>query len=260
MNDLEQEEALRRLLTEAVEPIQPAPDAQARLQRRLRIGREPRKRFWERAGFGWAATGLATAGVIVLAVLFVHVRGADSSKSSSGSSAVSNPAAQPQSAAAGSSTTRAPSQSFPVVTSDLDGDGRADSLTVVGGNLVAELTKDGHQSVALPSNGLGNSILGFTRLQFYAAGAGQVALIRLGDHSGAAHYVVVAVAAGKLSVLQIGSGPALLTVDAAHGFGCNDEELVVSGVSAAYVIKGDQLVASPRLRAVTTPVARITGC
>ena len=265
MNDLEREATLRRLLTEAVEPIQPAPDAQARLARRIRIGAQPRKPFWERAGFGWAATGLATAGIIVLAVLFVHVRGGDSSKSSSAasggsaSSATSNPAAQPQTAAAGASP-EAHSPDLTVVTGDLDGDGQADTLSIAGGMLSAKLTQAGSQSVALPTTGPGARVLGITQFASYAGGRVPVVLVRLQERTGFAQDTVATLVGGRLTVLRIGSGPALLIVDASHGYACNENELVVSGNPAAYVVQGDQLVASPQLRAVTAPVGRNEGC
>jgi hypothetical protein len=79
------EEKLRQLLTEAVEPVQPGPGAQARLQAKIRQQRAPRD---VRRGLRWAGAVLGTAAVVsgaAVAINAQHGHSTDSSASSASS-------------------------------------------------------------------------------------------------------------------------------------------------------------------------------
>ena len=288
---------LRRLMTEAVEPVTPEPGQEARFLARLRASQKTGRRV--PAPLRWSAAGLSTAAVVAVAVLFA-ARGHDakSSAASAGSNAVSPSSVSASSAA----TERSPAAAEPggpsradlalpfrtnpqlnsdagqgsaggsfsastgsvpkaaLVPPDLDEDGVVDTFALERGTLVAQLSRVGRQTVTLPTLGAGAGVLGTTRLITAARTPVSVAFVRLSDMAGQTRDVVVAVADGRLTLLRFGSTSAVLTVDAMHGYACSDGELAVSGNSALYVINGAQLVASPRLRALLAVAGQASGC
>jgi hypothetical protein len=94
--DLEREQALRRLLADAVEPIEPAPGAQTRLLARARAHRRRTERPLMAR---WAPAALATLLVILGVMVVFAVRGANRSNGSNASSAAGSAAGAPSQAA-----------------------------------------------------------------------------------------------------------------------------------------------------------------
>jgi hypothetical protein len=280
MNDQEREEALRRLMADAVEPLHPAPDSQARLMARIEAaednaqqragnggGGKPKSSRWRvsPAGLGWSGVGLSAAAVVAAAVFFAtHSSRTNNSGASSGSSVAAAPSQASSQAAAGSASEPAPVPkqplSRPLVVNDLDGDGTSDVFTLNGSTLSARLSREGQQQVTLPATGSGAQVLGVTLLQTPAGGRVPVVLVRLQSRPGFAQDAAAALVDGRLTVLRIGSQPAVLTVDATRGYACSDGELAVAGNPVAYTVQGAQLVASPRLRAVDVPPGQASGC
>ncbi len=280
MNDLEREEALRRLMAEAVQPIHPAPGSQARLQARIesaevkaKRGRErvnpekakgsgngSAKRSWWRvspAGLGWSGAGLSTAAIIVATVIFA-THGSRTGSSSSGASSISAPAAASAGAAPAQGAEKVPSALGR--RDDLDGDGVADVFTLAGGTLSVQLSSGGRQQVTLPATGPGARVLDVTQLKSPAGSQVPVVFVRLLQRTGLIQDAAATLVDGRLTVLGIDAQPAVLTVDATHGYACSDGELALSGNQAAYAVQGSQLVASPRLRAVHAVPGLATGC
>jgi hypothetical protein len=103
--DLTPDERLRQMLSEAVEPVQPGPGAEARLHAKIRARRRTRdlQRQLRWAGVVLGAAAVVTGGILVLGP---HSgRGSDGSSASSAlaAGASSTSAAQPSAAAAGPS-------------------------------------------------------------------------------------------------------------------------------------------------------------
>jgi hypothetical protein len=246
MNDAEREAALRRLLADAVEPLEPAAGSQARLEARIHQAEvqaqaeqrrskksETQKSRWRRlspAGLHWSGAGVSAvaAGVVVVAaaVFFAtHAsRTGDSAASSAGSpaSAPSAASAATQGASAGSSSHApakepAPELASPAAANDLDGDGIADVFTLNGDTLSAQLSQSGEQQVTLPPTGAGARVLGVTDLQSVAGSPVQVVFVRLLGRAGFAQDAVAALLDGRLTVLRFGAQPAVLTVDSTAG-------------------------------------------
>ena len=294
----EREQELRRLLSEAVEPVEPAPGAQTRLLARARAQQRLRSRPLM-ARLGVPAAAVSFLAIIVLAVVFVgqanrgssgssasttEAGGAPSRAPSSSSAAASslNPAvASPEvkgpsrkelSNQKGASTTyngtatsadasATQPQADSLRPSDLDGDGRPDTFTVTAGRLTANLSRDGTQSVDLPEFGPGAKVLGVSALTDQNGAAVAVVFVRLRQVGSSATDTIVSLVGGRLTVLQLGSGPALLTIDASHGYGCSQGTLAVSGNATPFAVEGSSLVPSGVVRvAAATPLAKATGC
>ncbi len=131
-----------------------------------------------------------------------------------------------------------------------------------GGTLVADLSRDGRQTVALPSTGPGARVLGVASLRDAGGKPVPVVFVRLRQVDSTATDTLVSLVGGSLTVLEQGSGPALLTIDATHGYACDDNALLLTGSPTPYVVYGAELVASPGLR-VALPAAlpaKATGC
>jgi hypothetical protein len=253
MSDLEKgptpEQRLRELLTEAVEPVQPGAGAEARLRSKIRTRRRerdlPRRLRWAGASLGVTAL---VAGVVVVAAQTGHDDGSAASSSvASGASSKStaqsagpspqggpqggltegthapSAAAGNQRAAAGSAADASPKALAPlsssVAPSDLDGDHVPDTLTLSGQQLTVKF-RDGTQTVTLPQVSSGARVLGVTLLPNAKGGSTPVAFIRLGADVAPAHDTVVAVVAGKLTVLRLHGEPAVLTVTGSGGYAC----------------------------------------
>jgi hypothetical protein len=266
MNDLERQEALRRLMVEAVQPIHPAPGSQARLQARIESAEaeakqrpEKAKRSWRRvspASLGWSGVGVSTAAIVVATVIFA-THGTRTGSSSSGASSISAPAAASAGAAPAQGAEKKPSA---LVRGDLDGDGIADAFTLAGGTLTVALSGGGRQQVTLPATGPGARVLDVTQLKSPAGNPVPVVFVRLLERTGLIQDAAATLVDGRLTVLGLDSRPAVLTVDATHGYACSDGELALSGNPAAYAVQGSQLVTSPRLRAVHAVPGLATGC
>ena len=292
----EREQELRRLLSEAVEPVEPAPGAQTRLLARARAQQRRRRRpLMARLGVPAAAVSLLA--IIVLAVVFAgranhgssgssastaEAGGALPSRAPSSSSAAAssaNPAvASPEvkgpsrkelSTQKGASTTyngtdtsASQPQADSLRPSDLDGDGRPDTFTLSGGTLVANLSRDGEQSVNLPPLGPGARVLGVTSLTDQNGAAVAVVFVRLRQVGSTATDTIASLVDGRLKVLQQGSRPVLLTIDATHGYACSEGTLAASGSATRLVVEGARLVPSPGVgaAAAAAPVATSRGC
>lgn len=270
MND-ERAETLRRLMVDAVEPIHPAPGSQARLQARVAAAakREPSGKKASRsrwrvspAGLGWSAAGLSTAVVVVAAAIFFATHGSrtGSSSASSGVGSAAVKAPSPAGAASAGSTHPPANPQDVALGEDLDGDGVRDAFTLAGSTLSVQLSRDGQQQVTLPATGSGARVLGVTQLVSPSGTGVRVVFVRLVESPGFSQDAIAALVDGDLTTLRFGSQPAVLTVDATNGYACSDGELAVSGNPAPYVVQGDQLVASPRLRAVHAAPGEATGC
>jgi hypothetical protein len=300
-SDSEREQDLRRLLAEAVEPVEPGPGAQTRLLARARSQAQHKRR--RRADvLRWAVpvtivslalVFLATVGVIASRNDSGSSKGASTS-TAGGSSSISSPEAGPDSAAAAASPSRAakgsltaPAVPVPSALSsekaangassgttqfsndlrasalplpDLDGDGRLDTFAISAGKLIATLSSDGVQSVMLPPMGAGARVLDVTALTDPSGNTVPALFVRLQQSGSTFTDTVVVLVSGRLTVLEKGSQALLLTVDGAHGYGCNQKALALSGDNTPYVVDGAQLVASPLLRAVQVPVGKSLGC
>jgi hypothetical protein len=189
-SDTEREQQLRRLLSEAVDPVEPAPGAQTRLLARARAQAHRKSRGPVILRWG-VPVALGSLVVIALVTVVFAVRSANRSDSSASTSAGSATAgtSAPQAArasagpsSAGSATGQqfnpdvpspqlslgksattdsgnagaesgskaAPDIPLALRPADLDGDGVPDTIAVQGGNLVATLSRDGKQAVSLP--------------------------------------------------------------------------------------------------------------
>ncbi len=298
-SETNREEQLRRLLTEAVEPVEPAPGAQTRLLARARAQAHRRKSRGP-VTLRWAmpATFAALVIIAVVTVAFA-VHGANRSGSTASTAAGSAAASAPAPAAAstsssasghsGEGSSKGPAKSAsadlnanapstfgnkeqasgtasgaepdPLRPTDLDGDGAFDSITLKGGTLVAGLSRGGAQTVTLPPPvGPGARVLGVTTLSDPSSQPVTVVFVRLTVAGASATDTVVAVVDGRLTVLRQGSDPVLLTIDPTHGYGCDQRNLVLAGNATPFVVDGVQLVASAQLRGVITPAGKATGC
>jgi hypothetical protein len=152
------------------------------------------------------------------------------------------------------------SQAAALAPSDLDGDGRVDTFAINGGKLIATLSSDGTQSVQLPATGSGASVLGVAALSDPSSNTVPALFVRLRNSGGSVTDTIVTLVSGRLTVVQRGSEPVQLTVDASHGYGCNQRNLALAGDATPYVIDSAQLVASPQLRAVLAPAGKVSGC
>ena len=300
--DRQREDTLRRLLTEAVEPVTPKPGSEARLRARIRASQRSRTRV--PLALRWSAAGVSAVAIIVVGAVFAvshHDAGSSSNSSAeAGPSVAGQPAEgkasgtlqQPNAAdlangaaasagAAPAAPTREPPSSHgskaqngrdsngsngsgvtPEASAgpDVDGDGIGDVLRLDRGALVAQLSKDGLQAVALPRPGAGERILSVTHLVTAANVPVPVVFVRLSTSLVAQRDVVVSLVNGRLTLLRFGSDTAVLTVDATHGYACVNAELGISGRPAPYVLAGSQLVASPRLSAVNVAPGKASGC
>ncbi len=279
------EERLRQLLTDAVEPVEPAPGAEARLLAKLRVERDrpgvTQRLRWAGATLGAAA---AIAGVVVVGV---NVGGrSESSNSSSaarasagGATSATAPEAGaassaptelnpvPPAGAAGSATSRdsqysnagsvpapaggagadlaQPTAKAVQKVADLDGDGKADRLAISGSSLVAELSAGGHQTVVLPQVGPGARVLGIGSVATPSGTLTPVAFVRMNASGATVRDTLVVVFAGRLTVVQSGGRPVVLGVSTMQGYTCAGPLVITDASAAGYVISGDQLVARP---------------
>jgi hypothetical protein len=263
-----QEDALRRLLAEAVEPVRPGPGAEARLQARVRAqaqsggrGRADRRRW-----FGWGATALGSVAVILVAVVLVvnGTGGRESSGASSAGSAASSPqqAAPDSASGAGPSAAAASASGAPPL--DAPGIQPRESAqpslqySSGAGERVLEFSATptpslrlagvaGAPSVTLPAVGAGAGIRAVVTLPTLAGGPVDVAVVRL-TTGPPAQDVLVSLAGDRPTLLTLDGQPLRLTVDAAHGYACT----TLNGVSLAngdgpYVVDGSTLTLSPFL-------------
>ena len=204
----EREDALRRLLAEAVEPVEPSPGAQARLLARARAqGRKPHRPFLYPVGSRWGSDGAGDRRGDGGAVRPFERRfvGVDQRRIGRRRGAARAPASPEPKADAAAPLLPEPlnSQQLSTVTgtsasagaryqsnagpapakaalspSDLDGDGIPDPVTLQAGKLTAELSRDGSQTVDLPSLGPGARVLGVASLRGVASLA-PVVFVRL---------------------------------------------------------------------------------
>ncbi len=289
----EREQELRRLLAEAVEPVEPAPGAQTRLLARARAQQRRRQRpLMARLGVPVAVASLIA--VVVLAVVFVGRANRGSSGSSASTAeaggALSSRAAE-ASSAAGASAGNGPAlaaspspssrdlsqkaaaspadstqysgeapQPASLVPRDLDGDGRPDTVMLSAGTLKVELSRDGVQAVKLSPSGPGAKVLGVTSLNQSNGSPVAVVFVRLREVGSTATDTIAAVVNGRLTVLRLGSGPVLLTIDASHGYGCSQGTLAVSGKTTPFVVDGAQLVASAQAQGGVATAGKSVGC
>jgi hypothetical protein len=291
------EERLRLLLSDAVEPLQPGPGAEARLHAKIRAGR--RERNWPNR-LRWAGATLGAAAVLAGGVLVVTQTGRGdgssastatassprSGPSSSGASsgALSYGAGAPRPAAAASASTadlggttlepleqqkrvgsvtggpqlsdgaaapmnpqfRAPNSS------DLNGDHSPDQLTISGQRLVV-IFRSSTQSVTLPQVSAGARVLGVTQLQNAAGQWVPVAFIRVGADSAHARDTLVAVVAGKLTVLQLGGQPVVLAVTGSQGYTCDGALVITSATATRYTVNGANLIPTGSAGGVAKP-------
>jgi hypothetical protein len=288
-SEFEREQELRRLLAEAVEPVEPAPDAQPRLLARARA--QHNRRSWHRRPLmtRWAPAVLATLLVIAGVTVVFTSRGGDgsSASTSAGSAAAGAPSPGPvvhqqrplRSLAPSTEAANASAPSLEdnagggtsfdsgteftptsLVPSDLDGDGRPDTFTLGAGTLAADLSRYGLEAVSLPPLGLGARVLGVTSLTDLNGHAISVIFIRLRQVGASSTDTVAALVDGHLTVLQRGSKPELLTIDASHGYTCNQGTLVLSASTTPLVVEGSQLVASRLVRAAAAAPRTSTAC
>jgi hypothetical protein len=274
--ELTPDERLRQLLSEAVEPVQPGPGAEARLQAKIRARR--RSRDLPRR-LRWAGAALGTAAVVAggAAVIGTQTGGSsDSSASSAGSQAsvpssagAASPASLPpasqgvrsgasaearnaspqagsQLLGGGAGSATAPTHPGPaykaLIPSDLDGDRVPDQLTISGNSLVVNF-QHSRQTVTLPQVGAGARVLGVTLLATSAGGSTPVAIVRLEADAAHAHDTLVSLVAGKLTVLRLDGTPAVLTVAGSHGYACAGPLVISAGQVTSYVVSGADLVA-----------------
>jgi hypothetical protein len=302
-SDSEREQQLRRLLSEAVDPVQPAPGAQTRLLAKVRAQAHHRKSRRPLVLRLALPVTLACAVAIFVVTIAFATHGGDRSDSSASTASGattsrSAEAAAPSKAALAPARPSAADASPPQVLNpapnspepdlskstaaygnsktqsgvsgsasvggrpvDLDGDGVPDTIGVQGENLVATLSKDGVQKVALPQPvGAGARVLGGTTLSDLNRKPVAVVFVRLTRDATAATDTMAAVVGGRLTVLRQGSDPVLLTIDPTHGYGCDQSSLAIAGDTTPFVVDGSRLVASPELRGVITPAAKVTGC
>jgi hypothetical protein len=305
------EERLRLLLTDAVEPVQPGPGAEARLQAKIRAGRRERdlpKRL------RWAGAALGAAAVVAGGVLVVSQTGRDDgSSASSATSATSErtpasgpsspgdasgaasgassgalsygsnapvpaAAASPPTADLGKATTEqqsgagsvagapqlsggvAGAKSAPLsplaasafAPSDLNGDNSSDQLTLSGQRLVVTF-RGSTQSVTLPQVSAAARVLGVTQLKNAAGASVPVAFIRLGADSAHARDTLVAVVAGKLTVLRLDGQPVVLAVTATQGYTCDGALVVTAAKVTGYTVDGADLIPTGSAGIVAKP-------
>jgi hypothetical protein len=286
-SEFEREQELRRLLAEAVEPVEPAPGAQPRLLARARA--QHNRRPWHQRPLmtRWAPAVLATLLVIAGVTVVFTSRGEDgsSTSTSAGSAAAPSPGPvvrQQQPLRSLAPSTEAANASAPSreknagggtslgsgaeftptspVPSDLDGDGRPDTFTLGAGTLAADLSRYGLEAVSLPPLGPGARALGVTSLTDLNGHAVPVIFIRLRQVGASSTDTVAALVDGHLTVVQRGSKPALLTIDASHGYTCNQGTLVLSASTTPLVVEGSQLVTSRLVRAAAAAPRTSTGC
>jgi hypothetical protein len=124
---------------------------------------------------------------------------------------------------------------------DLDGDRSSDRLMISGQRLVVAF-RSGTQSVTLPQVSVGARVLGVTQLRNASGAWTPVAFIRLGADSAHARDTLVAVVAGKLTVLRLAGKPVVLAVTATQGYTCAGLLLVAAGEQAAYTVDGADLI------------------
>ena len=298
------EERLRLLLSEAVEPLQPGPGAEARLHAKIRAGR--RERSWPNR-LRWAGATLGAAAVLAGGVLVVTQtgRGDGSSASSatassprsgpassgassgaSSSGALSDGAGAPRPAAAASgsiadlggttleqqkrvgSVTGGPQLSEGAAapmnpqfgalnSSDLNGDHSPDQLTISGQRLVV-IFRSSTQSVTLPQVSAGARVLGVTQLQNAAGEWVPVAFIRVGADSAHARDTLVAVVAGKLTVLQLGGQPVVLAVTGSQGYTCDGTLVITAATVTGYTVNGANLIPTGSAGGVAKPGSNCT--
>jgi len=294
----EREEVLRRLLAQAVEPVEPGPGAQTRLLARARAQQRRRRRpLIARLAL---PAGLVSLLIVLGVTVVFATRGGHGSGSSASTAAGSAPAAagpshtavaapappdgahapalrdsgslaaSPQAKAATGGTFDSNAQSgtsayapapLALRPSDLDGDGRPDTFTIGAGTLAAQLSSLGLEAVSLPPLGPGAKILGTTWLFNPHGQPVPVVFVRLRQVGASSTDTVAVLENGALKIVQQGPGPVLLTIDASHGYACNGGGLAESGNPTPLVVDGAQLVASPQLRAVLVkPRTAGTGC
>jgi hypothetical protein len=257
-----QEEALRRLLAEAVEPVEPGPGAEARLRARVRAQEDNRGRARPRRQrmFGWGATALASVAVVLVAVVLVSVvllvnGGGRSSSSDSASSAgaatspLSTPAAPTAAAQEAGGGTGQPGGAH--LSLPYSASGRVTPLQFTATPTPALSLPDvpGAPSVQLPPTGRGAGIRAITQLPALGGGTVAVAVVRLTVDPDPVD-VLVSLAGDRLMLLQRNGGPLELRVGATSGYACTPNGLALAGQRAPYVVDGNQLVPSPDLVAV----------
>jgi hypothetical protein len=148
----------------------------------------------------------------------------------------------------------------PARPSDLDGDGRADTFTLSGRVLTANLSRDGRQMVTLPPVGPHAFVLFVSMLDDPNGQPVPVLFVRLRVASQSATDTIVALVGGRLTVLQQVSGPVLLTIDRTHGYVCSQRTLALAGDTTPFVVEGSQLVTSRQLAGVVATPAKAYGC
>lgn len=283
------EDALRRLLAEAVEPVQPAPGGQARLLAKVRKQRRRAHQGPARlrlAGGVLAATAVLVGGGVYFAGHAGDDNSTASSASGAGASAPSAPVAGPSSAAreaggagspingsavtpeqrasssqdssGGTTDQRAAPKAVTLVPPDLDGDGVPDSVTIEGSALVAQLSREGLQRVSLPPTGAGARVLGITLLDSASGGQVPVVFIRLQELNGHTQDTIASLVDGRLVVLKLGPTPVVLVRDAGHAYSCAGPLTITEGSSRNYVARGASLVAGDVRLATARPAA--PGC
>jgi hypothetical protein len=285
--DFEREQELRRLLADAVEPIEPSPGAETRLLARARAQERHRRRpLMTRLRIPAAVVSFLA--IVVLAVVFVRAnRG--SNGASAGSTAASAPSRAPESSsasAASAGTAKPPTALNPVPSSkslsnekgagtsysgdtsatrpqvaslvpfDLDGDGRTDTFTLGAGTLGAQLSRYGLEAVSLPPLGAGARVLGVTSLTAPDGTPVAVVFVRLRQVGSTATDTIVSLVNGRLTVLRLDSGPVSLTIDATHGYGCSQGTLAISGKATPLAVDGSWLVTSAVVRAAAAATPR----
>ncbi len=284
-------DAVRRLLTEAVEPVEPAPGAQARL---LARARKQRRRAYERPGrLRWAGGALAATAVVVAGSVYF----AGKSGQESNSSAASSPGGT-TSAAASRAPEAAPNAGGPTTsgglrlgtaTSPLSPDQQAlrdlaarsaagapvpkaatqgstsfdqsmnpDTLTLEGSTLVARLSPGDVQRVALPAVGIGARVLGVALIDSGSGGQVPVVFVRLQARVGYTQDTLVGDVGGRLAVLQLSSKSVLLVRDAGHAYSCAGPLLISQGSSRSYVVAGASLETADTRLAAARPAS--PGC
>jgi len=253
-----QEQALRRLLAEAVEPVQPGPGAETRLRARIRAKQEERLRVRRRRHrmLGWGATALGSAAVVLVAVvLLVNGGGRSSSSGSSSAGSAASPLSTPagptaagQEAGAG---TQAAGPEVAQLSTPYAAAGRVTPLQFTATPTPTLSLPDvpGAPSVQLPPTGRGAGIRAITHLPMLGGGTVDVAVVRLQADPNAVD-VLVSLAGDGLTLLQLDGRLIELRVDATHGYACTPNGLALAGQRAPYVVDGNELVKSPDLVAV----------
>jgi hypothetical protein len=136
--------------------------------------------------------------------------------------------------------------------SDLNGDHSPDQLTISGQRLVA-IFRSGTQSVTLPQVSAGARVLGVTQLQNAAGEWMPVAFIRVGADSAHARDTLVAVVAGKLTVLQLGGQPVVLAVTGSQGYTCDGALVITAATATRYTVNGANLIPTGSAGGVAKP-------